>query len=54
MVRKVRGRWAVVHCHGRGAGTVIAYHATKEEAEAQHRAIEASKARRRRGKRRKK
>jgi len=49
VVRKVRGVYAVVHCHGRDAGKVIHKFKTKKEAMAQHRAIQASKARRRRG-----
>ena len=43
VVEKRGNRWCVVHCHGKDAGKIIACHDTKEEAEAQHRAIQASK-----------
>ena len=44
MVVERRGnKWCVIHCHGKNAGKIIACHDTKEEAEAQHRAIQASK-----------
>lgn len=36
-------KWAVVHCHGPKAGQVISTHGSKEEAEVQHRAIQANK-----------
>jgi hypothetical protein len=39
-VERRDGKWAVVHCHGdEKAGDVIGLHDTREEAEAQHRAI---------------
>jgi len=50
VVQKRGGKWAVVHCHGKKKGKVIATHETKKEAMAQHRAIQASKARRRKKK----
>jgi len=49
-VRKRGKSWAVVHCHGKRKGKTIAKHSTKQKALAQHRAIMASKARRKRGK----
>jgi len=45
-VRKRGSKYAVVHCHGKKKGQIIATHATKAQAMAQHRAIQASKARR--------
>jgi len=36
-------KWCVVHCHGEEEGEVIKCFATKEEAEAMHRAIQAKK-----------
>lgn len=45
-VRKRKGGYAVVHCHGKKKGKTIAKHKTKKEALAQHRAIMASKSRR--------
>jgi creatinine amidohydrolase/Fe(II)-dependent formamide hydrolase-like protein len=53
MIRKRGRKWVVVHCHG-GSETVLGVHDTRAAAEAQHRAIEASKSRRKRRKRRKK
>lgn len=46
-VRKAKSGWKVVHCHGSKRGKTIAKHKTKKKAMAQHRAIQASKARRR-------
>ena len=43
-------KWATKHCHGKKKGKVIAKFETKGEALAQHRAIEASKAHRKKGK----
>lgn len=43
VVEKRGNKWCVVHCHGKEAGKIIASFDTKEEAEAQHRAIQASK-----------
>lgn len=51
MIKKIGNKWAVVHCHGAKKGKVIAKHATYEEALKQHRAIEASKARREKARR---
>lgn len=45
-VKKIKGGYAVKHCHGKDKGKTIAKHKTKAEAMAQHRAIMASKARR--------
>ncbi len=45
MIKKVSGGYATVHCHGKNKGKIIHKFATKQEAAAQHRAIEASKAR---------
>lgn len=42
-VRKTKGGYETVHCHGAKKGKRIAKFKTKKEAEAQHRAIEASK-----------
>jgi hypothetical protein len=42
-VRKVKGGYAVKHCHGKGKGKVIAKHPTKKKALAQHRAIQINK-----------
>jgi len=43
-VKKVKGGYATVHCHGKDKGKVISKFATKSAAMAQHRAIQASKA----------
>ena len=43
-VKKVGGGYATVHCHGEDKGGIIHKFATKEEAMAQHKAIQASKA----------
>ena len=43
VVEKRGNKFCTVHCHGADAGKVIACFDTKEEAMAQHRAIEASK-----------
>jgi hypothetical protein len=45
-VRKKGDKWAVVHCSKGKKGKVIAYHDTKKEAMAQHKAIMANKKRR--------
>ena len=42
-VKKVKGGYATVHCHGTNKGKVIHKFATKTKAMAQHRAIQASK-----------
>jgi len=42
-VKKVKGGYATVHCHGAAKGKVIAKFPTKKKALAQHRAIMASK-----------
>ena len=47
VVAKKGSRWAVVHCHGAKKGKVIAYFPTKKKAMASHRAIQASKKRKR-------
>jgi len=44
-VRKRGKGYAVVHCHGKKKGNVIAKHKTKKAAMRQHRAIQASKKR---------
>jgi hypothetical protein len=44
-VRKVKGGYAVKHCHGKKKGQTIAKHKTKAKAVAQHRAIQANKKR---------
>lgn len=42
-VKKVKGGYATVHCHGKKKGKVIHKFKTKKKALAQHRAIEANK-----------
>ena len=42
-VKKVKGGYATVHCHGAKAGTVIKKFKTKKAALAQHRAIQVNK-----------
>ena len=42
-VRKVKGGYAVKHCHGAKKGKTIAKHKTKAQALRQHRAIQANK-----------
>ena len=49
-VRKVKGGYATVHCHGKKKGAQIAKFKTKKEAEAQHRAIQSSKHRKKKSK----
>ena len=44
-VKKVKGGHAVVHCHGKKKGKVIAKHRTRKKALRQHRAIQANKKR---------
>ena len=44
-VRKVKGGYATVHCHGKKKGKQIAKFKTKKAAMAQHRAIQANKKR---------
>jgi len=44
-VKKVKGGYAVVHCHGKKKGKRIGTHKTKKKALAQHRAIQANKRR---------
>jgi len=50
MIKKVKGGYALFHCHGVRAGKKIkgSFHKTRKAALAQHRAIQANK--RRRGK----
>ena len=45
-IRKVRGGYAVVHCHGKKKGQTIKKHKTKKKALAQHRAITSSQKKR--------
>jgi len=49
-VKKTKSGYAVVHCHGKKKGKTIAKHKTKKKALKQHRAIMASKARKRKSK----
>ena len=42
VVEKRGSQWCTIHCHGEKAGTPIACFPTKEAADRQHRAIEAS------------
>ena len=42
-IRKVKGGYATVHCHGKKRGKIIKKFKTKKEALAQHRAIMVSK-----------
>lgn len=42
-VRKVKGGYATVHCHGKSKGHVIHKFKTKTAAMRQHRAIQAGK-----------
>lgn len=44
-VQKVKGGYAVKHCHGAKKGKTIAKHKTKAAAMRQHRAIQANKRR---------
>lgn len=43
MIGKSAGKWAVKHCKGKDKGKVIGTFESKEEAMAQHKAIQASK-----------
>lgn len=43
VVEKRGNQYCTIHCHGEKAGTPIACFPTKVKADAQHRAIEASK-----------
>ncbi|GAG61939.1 unnamed protein product [marine sediment metagenome] len=45
-IKKVKDGYAVKHCKGAKKGKTIAKHPTEARAQAQHRAIQASKARR--------
>ncbi len=45
-VKKVKGGYATVHCHGEDKGKIISKFPTKAKAMSQHRAIQASKSRR--------
>jgi len=45
-VKRVKGGYATVHCHGKKKGKIIHRFKTKKKAMAQHRAIMASKSRR--------
>ena len=45
VVEKRENEWCTIHCHGKDAGKPIACFPTKEEADRQHRAIQAGKAR---------
>lgn len=48
MIKKVKGGYKVIHCHGADTGKAMSKKPkSKKAALAQHRAIEASKARRR-------
>jgi len=47
-VKKVKGGYATVHCHGKNKGKIISKFKTKKGAMAQHKAIMISK--RKRGK----
>ena len=47
VIRKAKKGYKVVHCHGAKKGKTIAKHKTKAKAMAQHRAIQASKRRKR-------
>jgi len=40
MIKKIKKSFAVVHCHGKNKGKIIAKHKTKGKAIAQHKAIE--------------
>lgn len=42
-VKRVKGGYATVHCHGKDKGKIIHKFKTKKQAMAQHRAIMASK-----------
>jgi hypothetical protein len=42
-IKKIKGGYATVHCHGKDKGKIIAKFKTRKEALAQHRAIEAGK-----------
>jgi len=46
---KTKGGWRTYHCHGKKKGKTIAKFKTKKAALAQHRAIQASKRRRKKG-----
>jgi len=46
MIKKIKGGWETVHCHGSDKDKPIAKFKTKEDALAQHKAIMASKAKR--------
>lgn len=43
MIKKTKSGYKTVHCHGKKKGKTIARFKTKEEAQAQHRAIMANK-----------
>ena len=43
VVEKRGNQWCTIHCHGKKVGTPIACFPTESEADAQHRAISASK-----------
>ena len=47
-VKKRKGGYAVVHCHGKKKGQTIAKHKTKKAALRQHRAIQANKRKKKR------
>ena len=42
-VKKVKGGYATIHCHGKDKGKIIHKFPTKNKALAQHRAIQANK-----------
>jgi len=46
VVRKKGSFWATIHCSGKDKGKIIAKFKTQKQAMAQHRAIQASKKRR--------
>jgi hypothetical protein len=48
-IKRRGGGWATVHCHGKAKGRTIHKFRTRKAALAQHRAIKASQARRRKG-----
>jgi len=43
VVRKTKGGYSVVHCHGKNKGKIIKTFKTKKQAERMHRAIQANK-----------
>jgi len=45
-VKKVKGGYATIHCHGKNKGKIISKFRTKKAAMAQHKAIMTNKKRR--------